>query len=164
MPWCQTGNGICLKFKKITYTVAENLLHFLQVASWISRPLFFDRRFRDAYPTSYRPNAAKRCRTTDFRQMQAPWFWTWNCVLYRQGQLPRRARLCSTGRAAHLWNGPHEWLEWYSCWLYPYLTFKNSNWDCNNLTKFAARDIQKWEYVPLGPFLAKNFGTRVIRT
>lgn len=24
-----------------------------------------------------------------------------------------------------------------------------------------ARDIQKWEYVPLGPFLAKNFGTTV---
>lgn len=26
---------------------------------------------------------------------------------------------------------------------------------------FIARDIQKWEYVPLGPFLAKNFGTTV---
>ena len=26
---------------------------------------------------------------------------------------------------------------------------------------FAARDIQKWEYVPLGPFLAKNFGTTI---
>lgn len=24
-----------------------------------------------------------------------------------------------------------------------------------------ARDIQKWEYVPLGPFLAKNFGTTI---
>ncbi len=24
---------------------------------------------------------------------------------------------------------------------------------------WSARDIQKWEYVPLGPFLAKNFGT-----
>ena len=23
----------------------------------------------------------------------------------------------------------------------------------------SARDIQKWEYVPLGPFLAKNFGS-----
>jgi hypothetical protein len=23
---------------------------------------------------------------------------------------------------------------------------------------FSARDIQKWEYVPLGPFLGKNFG------
>ena len=23
------------------------------------------------------------------------------------------------------------------------------------------RDIQKWEYVPLGPFLAKNFGTTI---
>jgi hypothetical protein len=23
---------------------------------------------------------------------------------------------------------------------------------------FAARDIQAWEYVPLGPFLGKNFG------
>jgi len=25
----------------------------------------------------------------------------------------------------------------------------------------AARDIQKWEYVPLGPFVAKNFGTTI---
>lgn len=28
-------------------------------------------------------------------------------------------------------------------------------------TSLAARDIQKWEYVPLGPFLAKNFGTSI---
>ena len=30
--------------------------------------------------------------------------------------------------------------------------------------KFAsvsARDIQKWEYVPLGPFLGKNLGTTI---
>ena len=26
---------------------------------------------------------------------------------------------------------------------------------------FSARDIQKWEYVPLGPFLAKNLGTSI---
>lgn len=26
---------------------------------------------------------------------------------------------------------------------------------------WSARDIQKWEYVPLGPFLGKNFGTTV---
>jgi fumarylacetoacetase len=26
---------------------------------------------------------------------------------------------------------------------------------------WSARDIQKWEYVPLGPFLAKNFGTTI---
>ena len=25
----------------------------------------------------------------------------------------------------------------------------------------SARDIQKWEYVPLGPFLGKNFGTTI---
>lgn len=25
----------------------------------------------------------------------------------------------------------------------------------------AARDIQKWEYVPLGPFLGKSFGTTI---
>ena len=25
----------------------------------------------------------------------------------------------------------------------------------------VARDIQKWEYVPLGPFLGKNFGTTI---
>ena len=28
------------------------------------------------------------------------------------------------------------------------------------MNDWSARDIQKWEYVPLGPFLAKNFGTR----
>jgi fumarylacetoacetase len=26
---------------------------------------------------------------------------------------------------------------------------------------WSARDIQKWEYVPLGPFLAKNFGSTI---
>lgn len=26
---------------------------------------------------------------------------------------------------------------------------------------FKARDIQKWEYVPLGPFLGKSFGTTI---
>lgn len=26
---------------------------------------------------------------------------------------------------------------------------------------FLARDIQKWEYVPLGPFLGKSFGTTI---
>lgn len=26
---------------------------------------------------------------------------------------------------------------------------------------FSARDIQAWEYVPLGPFLGKNFGTTI---
>lgn len=26
---------------------------------------------------------------------------------------------------------------------------------------FSARDIQKWEYVPLGPFTAKNVGTSI---
>lgn len=29
------------------------------------------------------------------------------------------------------------------------------------LCSFSARDIQAWEYVPLGPFLGKNFGTSI---
>lgn len=29
------------------------------------------------------------------------------------------------------------------------------------MNDWSARDIQKWEYVPLGPFTAKNFGTTV---
>ncbi|KXS18113.1 Fumarylacetoacetase [Gonapodya prolifera JEL478] len=29
------------------------------------------------------------------------------------------------------------------------------------LNDWSARDIQNWEYVPLGPFLAKNFGTTI---
>jgi fumarylacetoacetase len=29
------------------------------------------------------------------------------------------------------------------------------------LNDWSARDIQAWEYVPLGPFLAKNFGTSI---
>src|SRR5262245_57701491 len=29
------------------------------------------------------------------------------------------------------------------------------------LNDWSARDIQRWEYVPLGPFLAKNFGTSI---
>ena len=31
----------------------------------------------------------------------------------------------------------------------------------NSKAFLPARDIQKWEYVPLGPFLAKNFGTTI---
>ena len=30
------------------------------------------------------------------------------------------------------------------------------------MNDWSARDIQKWEYVPLGPFGAKNFGTRQV--
>ncbi len=29
------------------------------------------------------------------------------------------------------------------------------------MNDWSARDIQKWEYVPLGPFLAKNHGTSI---
>lgn len=32
---------------------------------------------------------------------------------------------------------------------------------CLFLSDVAARDIQAWEYVPLGPFLGKNFGTTI---
>ncbi|XP_071943242.1 fumarylacetoacetase-like [Antedon mediterranea] len=32
---------------------------------------------------------------------------------------------------------------------------------CVVMNDWSARDIQKWEYVPLGPFLAKNFGTSI---
>merc|ERR1712216_642513 len=32
---------------------------------------------------------------------------------------------------------------------------------CVVMNDWSARDIQKWEYVPLGPFGAKNFGTTV---
>lgn len=31
----------------------------------------------------------------------------------------------------------------------------------NSLFFFLARDIQAWEYVPLGPFLGKSFGTTI---
>ncbi len=37
----------------------------------------------------------------------------------------------------------HDLLEW----------FYSNDW--------SARDIQKWEYVPLGPFLAKNFASSI---
>lgn len=29
------------------------------------------------------------------------------------------------------------------------------------MNDWSARDIQKWEYVPLGPFTAKNFATTI---
>ncbi|KAG0722735.1 Fumarylacetoacetase [Chionoecetes opilio] len=29
------------------------------------------------------------------------------------------------------------------------------------MNDWSARDIQKWEYVPLGPFLAKDMGTSI---
>lgn len=34
-------------------------------------------------------------------------------------------------------------------------------WGMVLLNDWSARDIQKWEYVPLGPFLAKNFATSI---
>ena len=37
-----------------------------------------------------------------------------------------------------------------------HLTFRFNYEEC-----FAARDIQKWEIAPLGPFLAKSFGTTI---
>ena len=32
---------------------------------------------------------------------------------------------------------------------------------CVVMNDWSARDIQAWEYVPLGPFLGKNFGTTI---
>ncbi len=29
------------------------------------------------------------------------------------------------------------------------------------MNDWSARDVQKWEYVPLGPFTAKNFATSI---
>lgn len=29
------------------------------------------------------------------------------------------------------------------------------------MNDWSARDVQKWEYVPLGPFTAKNFATTI---
>ncbi|MGB1247963.1 MAG: fumarylacetoacetase, partial [Chitinophagales bacterium] len=37
----------------------------------------------------------------------------------------------------------------------------NHIWGMVIFNDLSARDIQKWEYVPLGPFLAKNFGSVV---
>jgi fumarylacetoacetase len=36
---------------------------------------------------------------------------------------------------------------------------ENAIWGMVIFNDLSARDIQKWEYVPLGPFLAKNFGS-----
>jgi fumarylacetoacetase len=38
---------------------------------------------------------------------------------------------------------------------------ENSIFGLTTMNDWSARDIQKWEYVPLGPFGAKNFGTTV---
>ena len=38
---------------------------------------------------------------------------------------------------------------------------ENAIWGMVVFNDLSARDIQKWEYVPLGPFLAKNFGSVV---
>ena len=35
------------------------------------------------------------------------------------------------------------------------------DYDQTQLFNISARDIQKWEYVPLGPFLGKNLGTSI---
>ena len=36
---------------------------------------------------------------------------------------------------------------------------ENAIWGMVIFNDLSARDIQKWEYIPLGPFLAKNFGS-----
>jgi fumarylacetoacetase len=38
---------------------------------------------------------------------------------------------------------------------------ENHIWGMVIVNDWSARDIQKWEYVPLGPFLAKNFATSI---
>lgn len=38
---------------------------------------------------------------------------------------------------------------------------ENHIWGIALLNDWSARDIQKWEYVPLGPFLGKNFATSI---
>lgn len=38
---------------------------------------------------------------------------------------------------------------------------ENHIFGCVVMNDWSARDIQKWEYVPLGPFGAKNFGTTI---
>jgi fumarylacetoacetase len=38
---------------------------------------------------------------------------------------------------------------------------KNSIFGLVVMNDWSARDIQKWEYIPLGPFNAKNFGTTI---
>jgi len=43
----------------------------------------------------------------------------------------------------------------YHCKPFLFLEYDNLK------LSFAARDIQKWEYVPLGPFLGKSFGTTI---
>lgn len=39
--------------------------------------------------------------------------------------------------------------------------FKMGLYKWKRLTHVIARDIQAWEYVPLGPFLGKSFGTSI---
>ena len=52
------------------------------------------------------------------------------------------------------WSGMH--LSNSFEYLYFCLIFHSSN--TNSMLVFAARDIQAWEYIPLGPFLGKSFG------
>ena len=45
--------------------------------------------------------------------------------------------------------------------VYLYCILDNHIFGMVLMNDWSARDIQKWEYVPLGPFLGKNFGTTV---
>ena len=53
------------------------------------------------------------------------------------------------------------WLVLLSSALYGRWALKNPLYYYYYYYSLTARDIQKWEYVPLGPFLGKSFGTSI---
>lgn len=69
----------------------------------------------------------------------------------------RKISGCWWGCRSHLWTCVVEWLERYSCSVY--LESHRYYKPCSFKTFLflTARDIQAWEYVPLGPFLGKSF-------
>lgn len=78
--------------------------------------------------------------------------WSWKWI--------RKAGGCEWGSRSHFWTCVDEWLEWYACFMFLSVLILHvlqlAIFDKKLI--FTARDIQAWEYIPLGPFLGKSFG------
>lgn len=96
-----------------------------------------------AFPASHLPSNRIQWITTPDECLSSLCYLS---VIAAQSQLNSGMQAARLTPCTHLfWHGAHRGWTVYTLVAYP----------------FPARDIQKWEYVPLGPFTAKNLGTTI---
>ncbi len=108
----------------------------LQVgADRLSRPLVDDRRQRQRLPAAEGPDACRRARAS-------------RCSGRRSGSTTSSRSASSSGPATRRQPIPIDRADEH---VFGFCL----------LNDWSARDIQAWEYQPLGPFLAKNFASTI---